>query len=142
MLKLLAVCLVGYVVLELLGVFSIEKFSAATKAMFARSGIVVAYLSALVGGLCFYWDGKAQQSASWARQITAVAKSQNALLEDLMAEGRRELQAQHQQNDEIIRSMEAELERTSRYIATKPWLGKLAIFGVVASAYLQLLGAS
>lgn len=142
MLQVLAACMVGYVAMELLGVFSIREFSVSTKALFTRSGIVVTYLSALVGGSFFYWDGKAQQNSLWATQLKAAAESENALLAQLMAEAHRELQAQHNRNNAIIRAMEAELERTATYVATKPWLGKLAIFGIVAGSYLQLLGAS
>jgi hypothetical protein len=142
MLKWLSTCLAGYVILELLGTFIIPEWSAATKSLFTRAGIVVTYLSAITAGLFFYWDTKACENIETAVRTRATAKSNNGLLLQLRTEVSCQVDAQVARNNAEVDAANLSLQNASKYVATKPWLGKLSIAGVLVGSYLQFLGAA
>jgi hypothetical protein len=140
--QLIAVFAVGYLFLEYIGAFTVRDLTSGTKAFVTRAGIVVTYISALVTGLTFYWDRKAERIAFWAEQQKQMAAANNALLNKLSTEVQRDFEAQKAWNTSVVQDMENEIQGTLQYSTTKPWLGWLAITGLVFGTYLQLLGSA
>lgn len=142
MIFVLSVCGVGYATLELLGVIQMKDVSAATKLLLTRLGVLFAYVGALLAGLQFYWDARAERIAAEAEQKRNRAQRDNDLLRSLGDELQKEYQAILDRNDTEARLAEAELKGTSLYLRNKNWLGKVALVGVFLGAVLQIMGST
>ena len=142
MLSIVIACFAGYALLESIGGFDFSAMAEPTRKVLGRAGIVVGYLSALVAGLSFYWDTKAQEIVKRAESIKREKEEDIALLQKLSAELGRRFNTESAQSMQHVAEADADLLEASQYLSSKNWLGWLALSGVVLGTILQLISAT